>query len=210
MTATTPLPADGGFTAPQLPFDPVPVDRDTLRPPGRREPGPRWPRRLLGWVAGLPGRLYWPWGHKHFYRLIGAQPAAISGLAGAYVGGPRQTVLAFRCFCHGADQLRFVTAPARWEVDDLVTPDWPALLSVARAEKLGAMAAVVSVLGDDEVLDPAQPDWRYVASELAAAVRGGDEDAADRALAQYRHASRIAAEADAAEAGAAGGQEKPA
>jgi hypothetical protein len=181
-----------GTTVPPLPGDPpVPVDEAVFRPPVHRA-APSQPLRtrvgdrLWTWWRALP----LPHRHRHFYRLIGATPK------GLFPGVGPQTTLAFRCMCHTADQLLFVDVPGRWTVDDLTTPDWPPLISRARTQRLGELASVRELHGDDAdaLLDPVLPDWRHVAGELAAELAAGQPDSP--AQAQYRQAVRIQAEAD--------------
>jgi hypothetical protein len=137
--------------------------------------------------------------HRHFYQVIGAQHK------GTWPGVGPETVVAYRCMCHTPEQLLLVSVPGRWTVDDLTTPDWPPLISRARAQRLGELASVRELHGDeaDALLDPVLPDWRHVAgvlaSELGGFVRAGDGTTSD-ALRQYGQAVRIQAEqaADAA------------
>lgn len=177
--------------------------------PDEEDPGPglRWfdPRlwvfAMIAWVDNwrLP---YWMSGHRHFYRLIAAcyVPAGFAAVvagAGATAGGV--TVLVFRCTCHGADQLRHQVMPGKFGLDDVTAVEWPALISVARAQYLGELAAVRKMYGDGEaatLLEPVEPDWQHVAREMADAQRNGPEAWAD-AKRLYLHAVRIQAEADA-------------
>jgi hypothetical protein len=163
-----------------------------------------WLARLVLWIRDwdLPDWVYRLRRHEHFYRLISAEPLTISGLAGAYVGGPRQTVLAWRCqSCHGPDQLLLRTVPGVWTVDKLVTPDWPALISVARVEEMGAAGAMREQHGAElaeALIFPPPPDWRFVADELVNAQRAGMGTAWAEAKRKYLSAVRVQAEADAA------------
>jgi hypothetical protein len=121
------------------------------------EPPPRpwWhPARWAGAVAEAWLQVwYWVCGrrwpalrHRHLYRLIAATAAApgtfAAAMASSATSGTAGTVLAYRCYgCRDTAQLQFLVVPGRWAVDELCTPGYPALVSVARQRELEEIEA---------------------------------------------------------------------